>query len=163
MSASRLRQARSGPDVDLIPVMNLFVVLIPFLLLSAAFYHVGVIPTSLPSEGGGAAGEEPGEQVVVSLRIEGDRLELSAHGEGSEEELEGLAAVLQRDGTELDQLGRALRAIKARYGASDTVIVVPSRTVPYQDVVAVLDAARSFTEGNSEKALFPVVVLSGRL
>ena len=44
------RQAKEEDhDLNLIPVMNLFMVLIPFLLMGAAFFHMAVIPTSTPS------------------------------------------------------------------------------------------------------------------
>jgi len=36
-------------DVNLVPIMNLFVVLIPFLLMSAAFFHISVINASVPA------------------------------------------------------------------------------------------------------------------
>ena len=51
MGFDAYRRKRAEPaDINLTPVMNLFVVLIPFLLLSAAFFHVSVIPTSLPTQ-----------------------------------------------------------------------------------------------------------------
>ena len=43
------RTVEETQDLDLLPVMNLFMVLIPFLLMGAAFFHIGVIPASLPS------------------------------------------------------------------------------------------------------------------
>jgi len=36
-------------DINLVPIMNLFVVLIPFLLMSAAFFHISVINASVPA------------------------------------------------------------------------------------------------------------------
>ena len=38
---------REAEEVNLLPVMNLMVTLIPFLLLGAAFYKLGNIPTSI--------------------------------------------------------------------------------------------------------------------
>ena len=95
MAFDKFRQAKEPTDVDLIPVMNLFVVLIPFLLLSAAFFHVGVIPTSLPSQGAttGEAPEPNLKQVTVNLQVEADRLVVSASNEALEpERLDELAA-----------------------------------------------------------------------
>ena len=36
-------------DVNIIPVMNIFLLLIPFLLLTAAFVQLAVVELSLPS------------------------------------------------------------------------------------------------------------------
>lgn len=166
------REAREPADVNLIPVMNLFVTLIPFLLLAAAFYHVGVIPTSLPSqtdEESDIASDKLA--VTVNLLIEPDRIELSASSAVLDEEtLAQLALTIERTdkGFNLDLLGKALYEIKFRYDKSDTVIVLPAENVEYQDVVLILDRAREFTlhKGtDKEKAipLFPVVVMSRKV
>ena len=168
---SRFRHAREELEVNLIPVMNLFVTLIPFLLLAAAFYHVGVIPTSLPSqtdETSDVAADDV--SVTVNLLLEPDRISLSASSAAlSEEALAALAATIPRTekGFDLDQLREALVAIKQRFGQSDTVIVMPGETVHYEDVVRVLDTAREHeVERQGEKRmvpLFPVVVLSRKV
>ena len=37
-------------DLNLIPLMNLFVTMIPLLLLTAAFYHIGMVSVSVPTQ-----------------------------------------------------------------------------------------------------------------
>jgi len=169
----KFRKARASMDVDLIPVMNLFVVLIPFLLLSAAFFHVGVIPTSLPSQGAssGEAAEPNLAQVTVNLQVNTDHITLSVSNDAlAQEVLDQLALELPRpgDGSELPQLQAALRQIKLMYAESDTVVLLPGEGVRYKDVVTVLDAARETVEHAGEAnelrtPLFPVVVLSRKV
>jgi biopolymer transport protein ExbD len=169
---NRYRRVRQEIEVNLIPVMNLFVTLIPFLLLAAAFYHVGVIPTSLPSQTDGVSdiAADP-RAVTVNLLIEPERIQLSASSAVlSEETLAALTANLKREakGFDLEKLGEALHAIKLRFEKSDTVIVMPSDRVEFQDVVRVLDVAREITlhKGTPEEVripLFPVVVLSRKV
>ncbi|MFW5812197.1 MAG: ExbD/TolR family protein, partial [Alkalispirochaetaceae bacterium] len=75
----RWKQAREEPsELNLIPIMNLMMVLIPFLLLGAAFYHLGSIPTTLPTHRpeGGDPPENSDVVVTLSLRIEEARLRL---------------------------------------------------------------------------------------
>jgi biopolymer transport protein ExbD len=169
---SRFKRAREELDVNLIPVMNLFVTLIPFLLLAAAFYHVSVIPTSLPAQTDEASdiAADP-RSVTINLLIEPDRIQLSASNAVLDEEsLAALTVNLERTdkGFDLDQLGQALHAIKLRFDRSDTVVVLPSDKVEYQDVVLILDAAREVTmhKGTDQEVripLFPVVVLSRKV
>ena len=45
---ARRRLSSLSPDLDLIPVMNLFMVLIPFLLLTAVFAKTVAIDIYLP-------------------------------------------------------------------------------------------------------------------
>ena len=168
MGFDKWRSAREEMEVDLIPVMNLFVVLIPFLLLAAAFYHVGVIPTSLPSQTDGTSDiAADTRSVTVNLQIEDGRIALSASNAALDEETLAQLSMEIADG-ELDLLRTALYQIKTLYPDSDTVVVLPAAGVSYQEVVAVLDAAREITldAGTPEERklpLFPVVVLSRKV
>ena len=44
------RKHREEPEVevDMVPIMNMFLVLVPFLLMSASFLHIKAINTSVP-------------------------------------------------------------------------------------------------------------------
>ena len=172
MEFSRYRRVREEADVNLIPVMNLFVTLIPFLLLGAAFFHVGVIPASLPSQTEEATTNKVNPRsVTVNLLIELDRIQLSVSSAVLDEAtLADLLLDLERTekGFDLDMLGKALQEIKRRYDQSDTVVVLPADTVRYEDIVKILDTAREMTikgeDGQeSRKPLFPVVVLSRKV
>ena len=171
MLFSRYQNAREAADVNLIPVMNLFVTLIPFLLLAAAFYHVGVIPTSLPSQTDETSDIASDTiSVTVNLVIEDDQLRLSASSAVLDEEtLSALSLVLPKKNGEfdLDNLSTALFEVKRRYPKSDTVIVLPGDEVEYLQVIKVLDAARELTidkgDAKAGTPLFPVVVMSRKV
>ena len=49
-ATGRSHRVRHAPELDLLPVMNLFCVIIPFLLLSASFLEITIIEMS-PTEG----------------------------------------------------------------------------------------------------------------
>jgi biopolymer transport protein ExbD len=49
-ASGRSHRVRHAPELDLLPVMNLFCVIIPFLLLSASFLEISIIEMS-PTEG----------------------------------------------------------------------------------------------------------------
>ncbi len=173
MAFKKFRAAKEPADINLTPVMNLFVVLIPFLLLSAAFYHVGVIPTSLPSQSPGPGDDaEPNlKKVTVNLKIDEQEVSISAsNGHLPPETLSEVAMTIPHmsDGKpDLETLGKALYSIKSLYPDSDTVVVLPANGVTYKTVVKVLDTARepkqeATEEGGEDKSipLFPVAVLS---
>jgi len=160
-------------DINLIPVMNLFVTLIPFLLLGAAFVHVGVIPASLPTteEKSSAASEDDvdNEPTSVTIKLQFRAGELSILADNPEVEPEKLAALsatipLPAEGPlgeSLETMTGALHRVKQAYPDSDTMILMPERTIAYQRLVQVLDAAREIElEGGNKTPLFPVVVLS---
>lgn len=168
------KQAVEEPaDLNLIPVMNLFMVLIPFLLLGAAFVHIGVIPTSTPthkeSSSVKAESDDEPESVTANLVITPDALELTFSGSNvPDSKLDDLA---QRwpinEGTyPLDQLQTALGRAKEQYPESNTITVLPHDDFQYQDLVEILDHARERTVGETAdgkdeyEPLFPVTVFS---
>ncbi|MCU0660720.1 MAG: biopolymer transporter ExbD [Myxococcota bacterium] len=166
MIFARIRKQRDLPQLNLLPVMNLMVTLIPFLLLSAAFYHVGIIPTS--STAATEDVEDDARSVTVNLIVSKDRIEVSAtSGVLEEETLELLSATLMAEDGRLDyqKLTDALYAIKMRFDLSDTVIVMPKDDVPYDEIVRVLDATRErvLNRGAASELripLFPVILMS---
>lgn len=168
---SRYQNAREVAEVNLIPVMNLFVTLIPFLLLAAAFYHVSVIPTSLPSQTDGTSDTAADNvSVTVNLLVEKRKIRLTASSATLDEEtLSGLTLEINKKNGKFDLalLTSALVEIKNRYKKSDTVIVLPADDIPYEDIVLILDTSRErrMKSGGKEKSvpLFPVVVLSRKV
>ena len=163
--------SQEAQELNVIPVMNLFMVLIPFLLMGAAFLHVSVIPTSTPShEPGAPQPDDPPTRVTANLRIEKDSVALTFSGAGvAEEEAEKLGAEwpVNDDGSyPADAVQSHLRKIKEQYPKSNTVVVLPYDGLGYQRLVSILDKTREYEEGNTDsgdtkyKDLFPVTVFS---
>ncbi len=155
-------------EPNLIPVMNLFVAMIPFLLLAVAFFQVGVIPTTLPTHTENTSDvEASGKAVTVSLVINDEGFSLTIMNQSiPEAQLNALAQKIpQKSGQyNYEELQATLRSIKQRYTKSDTIIMLPTGKVPYGDLVSAMDAARYEVtkEGGQTRRtpLFPMVVLS---
>ncbi len=165
----RLRRAQTVvAEPNLIPVMNLFVAMIPFLLLAVAFFHVGVIPTTLPTHTENTTDVAPSRNAVtVSLVINDEGMSLTAMSTAlTEEELQGLARMIPKRGGQFDHdvLRDTLQSIKSRYQESDTIIILPSEQIPYGEIVHIMDTARELIRQEEKRErripLFPVVVLS---
>ncbi len=162
----RMQAAEAEPN--LIPVMNLFVAMIPFLLLAVAFFHVGVIPTTLPTHTENSSDIAPSRNAVTVSIVMNDRgFSLTAMSTAlSDEELARIAQEIpKREGSfDHDALREALQGIKRRFQESDTIILLPAEAIPFEDVVRAMDTARELivTENGRERRvpLFPVVVLS---
>ncbi|MEZ4472914.1 MAG: biopolymer transporter ExbD [bacterium] len=166
----RYREAREQAGaLDLIPIMNLMVTLIPFLMLGAAFYHIGVIPASVPTQVE-RLGEPPSDAIVtVNLEVRGAAIVVSVQSATVEPEvLAGLGFELPRGPEAAARLTQRLLEVKARYPRSDTVVVLPDDDVRYAELVTLLDAAREqvLPAGPDGlpvvRSLFPVTVFSKR-
>jgi biopolymer transport protein ExbD len=164
------KQVDEPQELDLIPVMNLFIVLIPFLLMGAAFFQIGVIPASLPTHTP-ATSDSPSDTdlVTVNLVLKADALQLTATSSGvAPEALQEIAASWPRtaQGYDLEAFHSQLMRIKRLYPRSNTMIVLPHDELEYEDLVGVLDSARERQvgvrpDGEPDMAeLFPVVVFS---
>jgi biopolymer transport protein ExbD len=170
MAFDAWRRARpETAQVDLIPVMNLFVVMIPFLLLSAAFLHVGVIPASLPGAAGEASEDDSEPTVTMHLDVDDSGVRVRAeHPVLEDEALAGLEAWLPRRGEahDHDGIAAALHRARSQHADSETLVVHPAGKVDWFEVIAVLDAAREIRleqDGEDQVLpLFPVVVLGRR-
>ncbi|MGD9070489.1 MAG: biopolymer transporter ExbD, partial [Desulfobacterales bacterium] len=62
---------RAIPELDVTTFMNLMVVLIPFLLISAVFSRVAIMELSVPTSAGGTASKTPNFAIEVIVRQAG--------------------------------------------------------------------------------------------
>lgn len=164
------RAVEETGDLDLIPVMNLFMVLIPFLLMGAAFYHIGTIPASLPAHTPQESDvPETPTTVTVNLIVKEDRIDLSTSSVSlGPEVLDELAAAFPNGdgGYDVPAVQAHLKMLKRRYPASNTMIVLPFEGLDYQSLVELLDSTREYEKGEDDagdpvyEELFPVVVFS---
>jgi len=165
------QRRRTGGDldceIDMVPIMNMFLVLIPFLLASSSFLNLKAINTSVPVM---AETSTPMEQekksevkITATVKLKMDRIILEAtSSELSEKKLKEMDAVVKKDNQgqyAYAQLAVALLKVKQLYPKSDTLILVPSDGIIYDAIIKTMDVARTF-EGQK---LFPNVVISGQV
>ncbi len=165
----RMRRTEGlAAEPNLIPVMNLFVAMIPFLLLAVAFFQLGVIPATLPTHTENTSDIEPDTRAVtVSLIVNDQGFTISAMNQSlPEAQLATLARTVPKEGGQynLDGLQEALQSIKQLFPNSDTLILLPTERIPFSDIIRVLDTSReviSGPTGNRQRTpLFPNIVLS---
>jgi len=168
MSGLRKRKPRAEADgdVDMVPIMNMFLVLVPFLLMSASFLHIKAINTSVPVLGS-VSSEHPVEAevkaiVVVELKERAISLSLNADALKPETALGWSREFLKKgdDPFPFSMLASHLEEIKSAYPASDTLIIVPHGDVLYDTIIETMDVARY---RQAETKLFPNVVISGKI
>ncbi len=65
------RRSKPDAELDMTTFLNLMVVLVPFLLITAVFSRTTIIELRLPTTEGGAAASEPSYRVEVVVRQSG--------------------------------------------------------------------------------------------
>jgi biopolymer transport protein ExbD len=147
----RRREETSGLDVT--TFMNLMVVLVPFLLISAVFSRVTIMELSVPTSAGKAALNAPNFAIEVIVRKKGFEI---ANGSSVE------AAIPKKDGHyDMQMLHEMLARLKARYPQKDDATVLMEPDIEYDYLVQAMDAVRGAevkAEGSEEVkkiVLFP--------
>jgi biopolymer transport protein ExbD len=138
------------PELNMVPIMNLFLAMIPFLLSCAAFFQAAVINASVPalSEGSDEApGDEPKKElqrITLSLQMTAEGFLLSGQGDQPEEELKAVISKIPKQNGEydFDRLAERAAELHKKYPKSDTVVLLPDKDVTYDMLVKAMDSTR---------------------
>ena len=159
-------------SINMFPMMNLMVVLIPLLLSTASAIKIGIIELNLPRATGGPLTESGVPQetqqnldLTVSITQEGFYLS-SSQAVLQGEQGEGPTIPLTADGEyNFARLNEMLLEIKRKIAGSpaDTkrIIIQAEPDIDYQTLVSTMDSARSAQVDEDTLAeLFPEVTIS---
>ena len=149
----REKEETHGPDVT--TFLNLMVVLVPFLLVSAVFSRVTIMELSVPTSAGGSASNTPNFAIEVIVRKAG--LEI-ANGFSVE------AAIPKKDDQyDMEMLTEMLMRLKARFPEKEDATVLMEPEIEYDYLIQIMDAVRGAevqVEGSDEvekMILFPEI------
>jgi biopolymer transport protein ExbD len=159
------RNSDDDTELNMIPIMNIFLVIIPFLLTSVSFFHIKAISTSVPVMADSTHVSIKSKKIKLTVVVEMRQADMRLSAAAEELDPQGLEQFeqlvkLQTAGIyPLIELNEYLQSIKNAYPASDTLILIPDETVIYESIIQAMDAARNL----NDSPLFPNVVLSGSL
>jgi biopolymer transport protein ExbD len=131
-------------ELELMPLLNVFIAIIPLLLMSAAFVPVSVIKTTLPGTGAmSAAAEEPSLDLAIFIRPDGYVVQVSGRiTDTVPRDLEAAdpAAAFAESRTRLTEV---LTAIAAENPGKGDVRIVSQPTTKYEEIIGVMDVCRA--------------------
>jgi len=138
-----MRKAQPEADINLLPIMNLFVVLIPFLLMGISFLQVGSLDGSTPVMAGGTGAQK--QPTVVTVQIADTALQIQVEpGEEAEGATSQTWTVAKDDTFSVEgALVPLMQAeVKARYPDANSLVLIPQPTLPYAQVIEVMSGLR---------------------
>ncbi len=141
------RRTKPDHELDVTTFLNLMVVLVPFLLITAVFSRLTIVELNLPSSAGGASDTEQSFRPEVIVREEG--IEIS----------NGTVVIATIPNTEdgefdLASLSDHMVELKATYPEQDGASVLMEAQIPYDYLIQVMDIVRSVSvpvEGQEEE------------
>ena len=138
MSISRRRSRRNveTAELNITAFMNLMVILVPFLLITAVFSRLAVLELNLP----GSSGEpvEPQEQAFqLEVIIRADKIEVGDRNQGR------LGVYPNKgDGYDYEALSNKLSELKRRYPSKTDASILLEQDIEYDTLVQVMDRVR---------------------
>ena len=132
---NKTHRMRKPAELLLVPMIDIFTVLVTFLLMTAVFSRITILELDLPSAADGPAVTEPEFRLEVILREEGFELT-----NGS-----AVIAAVPKVGGQIRPEGavRAGAVAQARPSGRDDASVLLEPQVAYDDLIQVMDAIRS--------------------
>ena len=133
----RWRRLRKDPgDINITAFMNLMVILVPFLLITAVFSRITILQLNLPPASTGEMNKQTAE-LNLEVVVRQGALEIGDRQGGLIKRLENTAV-----GYDLAQLSEVLQQIKARYPEKLDASVLLESDISYDSLVQVMDAVR---------------------
>jgi biopolymer transport protein ExbD len=129
------RRVSTTYEIDVTTFLNLMVVLVPFLLITAVFSRLTIVELNLPSAAGGPANNQDNFRVEVIVREAG--MEIS-NGSAT------IASIPKKDEEyDLESLSELIVELKREYPDQEEASVLMEPRIPYDYLIQVMDVVRS--------------------
>ena len=134
MRSLLMRRERKPAELLLVPMIDIFTVLVTFLLMTAVFSRIAIMQIDLPS----SAAPKPSEPTFrLEVIVRQDGFELS---DGKQQ----IATIPKASGAyDLNALTDRVLMVKREHPTSEDASVLSEPKVPYDELVQVMDAVRS--------------------
>ena len=141
MSRRSIRKARSPDNVelDITAFMNLMVILVPFLLITAVFSHLTVLDINLPTSSENAK-STPNKKTFEINVIMGKKQFVVA--DNSNRIIKKIPVF--KTGGHFRILNNVLKQIKVRYPAKTNITILSRQDSSYDSLIKTMDAVRVF-------------------
>ena len=138
MSRRIHRRKHPAAELNITAFMNLMVVLVPFLLMTAVFSHITILDLNLPPPG--ASDKQPKKPPYeLRVTIRGSMLVISDNRLGL------IKRIPSKDGEhDYARLKKTLKQVKARLPLHSNITILAEQKTSYNDLIRTMDNARSY-------------------
>ena len=143
MRSLLMRRERKPAELLLVPMIDIFTVLVTFLLMTAVFSRITIMQIDLPSSAAAKAAE-PKFRLEIIVRQDGFELSDGKQAIGTIPKMGGAY--------DMNALTEQVLEVKREHPTAEDASVLAERKVPYDQLVQTMDAIRS-TEVPASDAL----------
>jgi len=151
-AVKRQHRRKEAAEMNITAFMNLMVILVPFLLITAVFSRLTILQLNLPGES--TAATETEQVLNLEVIVRKNEIQVADRGTGLLKSLPDTP-----EGHDLKGLSEYLQLVKSKYPQKTDATVLLEPDTSYDTVVQVMDTVRAYTaEQNGRFAqaeLFP--------
>jgi biopolymer transport protein ExbD len=131
------RHSEDATDLNITAFMNLMVILVPFLLITAVFSRLAILELNLP--GSSTEPADPQDQVFqLEVIVRKDKIEVGDRNQG----LLGVYPNSDTGAYDLDALSAKLSELKRHYPSKTDASILLESDIAYDTLVQVMDRVR---------------------
>ncbi|MES2673376.1 MAG: biopolymer transporter ExbD [Pseudomonadota bacterium] len=137
------RGIKEQVELEITPLMNLMIILVPILLISLNFAQITVLEVNLPELTGGMSTSQK-SQSKLEVRIENTGFKVFFPEDVLIQEI----PLIENDGGksyDFMQLSKVLQAVKGQLSEKRDILLLSHPNVDYQNLVFTMDAVKSFS------------------
>jgi biopolymer transport protein ExbD len=134
------RHSRKPAELLLVPMIDIFTVLVTFLLMTAVFSRTVILQLNLPASQ--TEFREPPPGLVLEVMVRKDLLQVSDRNSGPLATMPNTAS-----GYDYDALTEYLKRVKAKFPEKTEATILLEADTPYDTLVQVMDRVRVFETG----------------
>ena len=139
MSRRIHRRKHPAAELNITAFMNLMVVLVPFLLMSAVFSHITILDLNLPPPG--SQDKDQPQQPPYELRVTIREKMLVI----SDNRLGLIKRIPEKTGKhDFARLKQTLKQVKARLPEHSNITILAEQQTSYDDLIRAMDSSRSY-------------------
>lgn len=136
MMKYRKRRIRHDPgEINITAFMNLMVILVPFLLITAVFSRITVLELNLPPAA--ASTQPPKKELELEIIMRSDALEVGDRNSGLIKRIES-----KQGHYDLAALSQVLLQIKSQFPHKANAMILAQADTSYDSLVQVMDTVR---------------------
>ncbi len=156
---SRSHRDRNAVEINITAFMNLMVILVPFLLITAVFSQVAILELNLPTSQTDSE-QPPTPELNLEIVVREASIDVGDRGTGLLTRIDNTA-----DGYDLVELGDYLEEVKRLFPDKVDATLLLEPQISYQVLIDVMDAVRVYERRNAEREtvakleLFPEIAI----
>ena len=150
------RYHRGRDDLNIVPMIDMMVILVFFLIFTAVFSKTNILQLNLPANASAAPLDLP-KGLKLEVIIRPDDLVVNDRNSGPLKVLENTP-----NGYDLDGLSEYMRRVKATYPQMTDATILPGPNIAYDTLVQVMDTVRVYQVPEppfSKAELFPDIAI----